>query len=252
MWTINKNCDSGLLLNHITMGVVNMKKIVLAAFLLAPAQALAADLAATPVEPVAPITPYSWTGFYVGAHIGYAWGKERDDLSRTLPVPADSFNVNGVLGGLHAGYNEQFSNNIVVGLEGDIDLSGINGSHTVIDANNGNSGLHMRNRWQGSIRARLGYAFDRVLVYATGGVAFADIRERWNLFDGDVVGSGSKTKAGWTVGAGVEYAFTDNWIGRVEVRYTDFGKSRFRVAPDTRFKAGFHETVALVGVSYKF
>ncbi|QEN90103.1 porin family protein [Labrys sp. KNU-23] len=229
-----------------------MKKIVLAALFLVPMPALAADLAPAPVEPIVPVTPFSWTGFYVGAHIGYGWGREKDDLSRSTPVPADNFNVNGVLGGLHAGYNEQFSNNIVVGLEGDIDLSSIKGSHTVIDAQNGNSRLHMTNRWQGSVRARLGYAFDRILVYATGGVAFGDIRERWNLFDGDVVGSSTKTKVGWTAGAGVEYAFTDNWIGRVEVRYTDFGKSRFRVAPDTRFKAGFHETVAMVGISYKF
>lgn len=230
-----------------------MKKIVLAAFLLAPMPAFAADLAPQPTEPVVPVvTAYDWTGFYAGAHIGYAWGSERDDLSRTAPVPADSFDVSGVVGGIHAGYNYQFYNSFVVGLEGDIDLSGINGSQNVIDATNGNSHLRMSNRWQGSIRARAGYAFDRFLIYATGGIAFADVRERWNLFDGDFVGSSSKTRVGWTVGGGAEYAFDDHWIGRAEIRYSDFGKSNFNVGSGVRFKAGFHETVGLLGVSYKF
>ena len=230
-----------------------MKKIVLAALLLSPMPAFAADLAPAPVEPVVPVvTPYNWTGFYVGAHIGYAWGSEGDTLHAAAAVPADSFNVNGVIGGLHAGYNYQFDNTAwVVGLEGDIDLSGISGDHRVVTGA-GASRISMDNRWQGSIRARAGYAFDRFLIYATGGVAFADIKEHWNLFDGTINGSGTNTRVGWTAGAGVEYAFDDHWIGRAEVRYSDFGKSNFNVGGGARFKAGFHETVGVLGVSYKF
>jgi len=204
------------------------------------------------VEPVAPVVlPYSWTGFYVGAHAGYAWAQERDNASSIAPAPVDSFNVDGAIGGIHAGYNEQFDGGFVVGLEGDIDISGINGSDRAVTIA-GPSRLEMKNRWQGSIRARFGYAFDRILVYATGGVAFADIRERWNLANGLFVGSDTNTRVGWTVGGGVEYAFDDHWSARAEVRYSDFGKSNFAVAPGVRFRGGFHETVGLVGVSYKF
>lgn len=236
-------------------------KIALAVLLLSSAPALAADLAPQPVEPTEPVVlPFSWTGFYVGGHVGYAWGSENDGLS-TVVVPttpptegpaADHFNVNGVIGGLHAGYNEQFDSNIVVGLEGDIDAAGIHGSHTVFDAVNGNSRLSMRNNWQGSVRARLGYAFDRILIYATGGVAFADQHEKWNIFDGSFIGSKTDTRVGWTAGGGVEYAIDDHWSVRLEVRYSDFGKSRYVVGPGTSFRAGFNETAGTIGVSYKF
>jgi outer membrane immunogenic protein len=219
--------------------------------------AFAADLAPVAAEPVAPVyVPFSWTGFYAGAHIGYAWGNEKDTLSGAAtplpPPPGDSFNVDGVIGGLHAGYNYQFENTgFVVGVEGDIDVSSINGDDRLLTAAGFNR-LSMDNRWQGSIRARAGYAFDRFLVYATGGVAFGDVKEHWNLFDGGLVGSSTKTRTGWTAGGGVEYAFDDHWIGRAEVRYADFGKSNFNVGGGARFRAGFNETVGLLGVSYKF
>jgi outer membrane immunogenic protein len=236
-------------------------RLAIAALLLSSVPAMAADLAEQPVEPVAPIVlPFSWTGFYVGAHVGYAGGSENDNLSvvplPTTPIltgpPADHFDVNGIIGGIHAGYNEQFENNIVVGVEGDIDAAGINGDQAVFDPINGSSRLSMRSNWQGSLRARFGYAFDHILVYATGGVAFANVREKWNLFDGTFFGSKSKTRVGWTAGGGVEYAFDDHWSARVEVRYSDFGKSSYVVSPTAAFKGGFHETAGLVGVSYKF
>jgi outer membrane immunogenic protein len=235
--------------------------IVTGALLASVVSASAADLAPVAAEPVAPvILPFSWTGFYVGAHIGYAWGNENDTLSGApviIPPPTetlalDSFHVNGVIGGIHAGYNYQFENTgFVVGLEGDVDASGLNGDDSIVTGD-GTSRLSMHNNWQGSIRARLGYAFDRFLVYATGGVAFADVKERWNLFDGTIIGSDNKTRTGWTVGGGVEYAFTDHWIGRAEIRYSDFGKSNYTVGGGARFKAGFDETAGILGISYKF
>ncbi|WP_284314435.1 outer membrane protein [Labrys miyagiensis] len=230
-----------------------MKRFVLAMLLLSPVPAFAADLSPEPAEPApAVVTPYNWTGFYVGAHIGYGWGREHDTLrNTTLAEAMDRFDVNGVLGGIHGGYNQQFDGNFVVGLEADADLSGIQGNDHTAQAG-GASRLDMRNRWQSSIRARVGYAFDRFLVYATGGMAIGDIRERWTILNGTLAGSSTKTRVGWTAGAGVEYAFDDHWVGRAEVRYTDFGKSNFTVGSGVRFKAGFHETVGLIGVSYKF
>ena len=85
----------------------------------------------------------------------------------------------------------------------------------------------------------------------TGGIAFADDKEVLTRVSTGASLSQSKTLTGWTVGGGIEHAFTQNWIGRAEVRYADFGKSDY-VLNNWRFKAGFHETIALVGVSYLF
>lgn len=222
--------------------------------------ALAADLATTPVEPVVPVMPYSWTGFYAGVHAGYGWGSEHDDLSVPTAGAAtlDSFNVQGAVGGIHAGYNQQYES-FVFGVEGDLDLSGINGSQrSAVGAEGATiSSLSLRSTWQGSVRARIGYAFDRLLIYGTGGVAFGNAKVH-GFVDGPAgtfSGSQSKTLVGWTAGAGAEYAFDDHWIGRLEVRYTDFGKSTYRlIGPNgtLRFKSGFDDTMALAGVSYKF
>lgn len=231
-----------------------------AAVLMLSTPSFAADLAPAPVEPVVPVAPYSWTGFYAGIHAGYGWGREDDNLSVPTAgaAPVDHFDVNGAIGGIHAGYNEQF-NSFVVGLEGDIDLSGIRGStHAGIGAEGATiSSLSLKNTWQGSIRARVGYAFDRFLIYGTGGVAFGDAKVRGSVVGpaGVFSGSDTKTLVGWTVGVGAEYAFDDHWSARAEVRYTDFGKSSYRLTGEDgslRFKSGFDEVTTLVGISYKF
>jgi len=229
------------------------------------APALAQDQTAVPVDSV---LPYSWTGFYAGAHAGYGWGSQHDNLS--VPTgggaPDDSFNANGAVGGLHAGYNAQIDS-IVFGLEADIDLSGISGStHASVVGAEGStiSRLSLSSSWQGSVRARIGYAFDRLLIYGTGGVAFGDAKvsgsvensiEAFDIRSGAYSGSQTQTLVGWTAGGGVEYAFDDHWSARFEARYTDFGKASYRlVGPGgtLRFKSGFDETMALVGVSYRF
>jgi outer membrane immunogenic protein len=240
--------------------ILRQMLLLSAAALMLSTPSFAADLAPAPVEPVAPVTTFSWTGFYAGVHAGYGWGRENDNLSVPTAgaVGLDHFDVNGAVGGVHAGYNEQF-NSFVVGLEGDVDLSGIRGStHSAIGAEGATiSSLSLRNTWQGSVRARIGYAFDRFLFYGTGGVAFGDAKVSGSVIGpaGIFSGSDTKTLVGWTVGLGGEYAFDDHWIARAEVRYTDFGKSSYRLggADGTLpFKAGFDEVTTLLGVSYKF
>jgi outer membrane immunogenic protein len=220
-----------------------------AAAILASGSAFAADLGhAPPPAPLPPPVPvFTWAGFYVGAHVGYAWGQENDDLSR-YGVPEDSFNVDGVLGGLHAGYNWQI-NQVVLGVEGDVDASGVRGTDlpaSIVGK------VSLANDWQSSVRLRAGYALDRTLIYATGGIVFADDKESVTLI---VDPSQTQTLTGWTIGGGLEYALTNNWSGRVEVRYTDFGRTNYLLDPMSTtysFKAGFHETTALVGISYLF
>jgi outer membrane immunogenic protein len=206
--------------------------------------AFAADL---PLAPPPPPPVYSWTGLYLGGQIGYAWGSDPANATFFVPavppvrnvdgvivVPgipatflADSFgnSPQGVIGGAHIGYNLQI-NQWVAGLEGSVDGTSINKS--VFDPV---SGLTLRTTApvQGSIRARAGVAWDRILVYATGGAAFTGIADNYADTTGFVTGvlgpteRISKTRSGWTVGAGLEYAVTNNWSVRAEYRYSDFG-----------------------------
>ncbi len=215
--------------------------IAFAALLLTSGSAFAADLAPAPVEPVTPVTAYNWTGFYIGAHAGADFGQGK--------IGGAKFDGAGFLGGLHAGYNEEFDGGWVVGLEGDIDYSSFskNKNVTVIDdAVAVGTRAEFKNEWQGSVRARLGYAFDRFLPYVTGGVAFGDEKIDINGF-----GSNTDTRVGWTAGAGLEYAIDQNWIVRGEVRYVDLGNNTANIR-GIRAKTRFDSVNATLGVSYKF
>jgi outer membrane immunogenic protein len=215
--------------------------------ILAAGSAFAADLSRGPPPPPLPppLPAFSWTGPYLGINVGYGWGGESDDLSRQQ-IPQDAFDAHGVLGGVQAGYNWQM-NQLVLGVEADIDATGVQGVDAPVTGT-----LSFKNTWQSSLRLRAGYAVGRWLIYATGGVAFADDKEIWTVSSSSY--SQTKTLTGWTAGGGVEYAITNNWIGRIEARYTDFGKATYTLddPPFLPFQAGFHETTALVGLSYLF
>lgn len=236
--------------------------------------AAAADLAARPyVKAPAYAQPiYDWSGFYVGAHVGYAWGSEHDNLSEVIGANADKFDVGGVLGGVHAGYNWQ-SNRFVFGIEGDFDGSGVKGSQSFDDSPRSTlrsvGNLSFKNNWQASLRARAGIAENNWLFYATGGVAFADVDASLGISNFNPTAcegvcavpaafhsSANNTLVGYTVGVGSEYAFTRNWIARVEVRYTDFGSETFNFVDNrgaslpTRVR--FDQVSATAGISYKF
>ena len=110
--------------------------------------------------------------------------------------------------------------------------------------------------WQGSIRGRLGYSFGQALLYATGGVAFANMRTFYTSFGASQ--AFSDTRAGWTLGAGLEYALSRNWSIRAEYRYTDFGSFTDSPATAGAFWNGFNDRHSIkdqavrVGVSYRF
>jgi outer membrane immunogenic protein len=246
-----------------------MRKLLLvtAAAVLFTAPALAADLAPAPVAPV--YMPFDWTGFYVGVHAGYAWGDVDDDLDHrfedggyTVETAADSVDIDGFIGGAHAGYNVQFGS-FVIGLEGDVDFSGADGDEDFsADGGDITGNLSLDSNWQASIRARAGFAIDRALIYATGGVAFADADLEFDATDGvdEFHFSDSQTFTGWTIGLGAEYAFTDNLIGRLEGRYTDFGDPDFDLgdledafgADGNDVNVEWTQFSILAGISYKF
>ena len=219
-----------------------LKKVVLCALALFPAfgDAFAADLPRRHRQQdlFSPAPVSTWTGFYVGAQLGYAWGSDRSEIS----VPGfpfvftnDDHDASGVVGGVHAGYNFQ-TGLAVFGVEGDLEIAGIEGS----ERRTGSSlfagfatSSDMKADFQGSLRARLGFAMlDRMMLYGTAGLAFANIQNTYSLTfpPGNVFGAAPGTATakfdewrwGWTVGAGVEYAVMSNWTARLEYRYTSF------------------------------
>ncbi|TGR19401.1 MULTISPECIES: outer membrane protein [unclassified Mesorhizobium] len=223
-----------------------MKTLLLASTLLVAVSGSAFAADALVSEPVA----YDWTGAYVGAQIGYGWGdvdSHDSEIGSGFSDWADSWNSNGVLGGIHLGYNQAF-NSYVLGVEGDIEASGMSGS---VDSDFAGT-IKTKIDVQGSLRARLGYAMGPALLYATGGLAVAHFRTNYD--DGGTTDSTSNTKAGWTVGAGVEYAFSQKWTTRVEYRYTDFGTFTDNPATDSgyNYPTDVKTQAVRVGISYKF
>ena len=219
---------------------------------------------APPPVYVPPVPIFTWTGIYIGAQIGYAWGTSNTNIGDNFgDFTSFSTNNSGVIGGAHVGYNVQLSQ-FVVGLEGDVDGSSLSRTVSGTPFIDGrvlvpvtiSSNLNV----QGSIRGRVGYAWDRVLLYATGGVAFAGINGSIStLFGYDSI---STTRVGWTVGGGLEYAVTNNWSIRAEYRYAQFGHSTVFatnsfVIPGLTAVGAFgnrtlNENRVQVGVSYKF
>jgi outer membrane immunogenic protein len=241
--------------------------LVFAAFI-AVEPTVAADLLYGPAyKPAAPLaTGYNWTGFYAGANLGYGWSNEATALSifdgpggachfcgppSDVPIAqgvgSPSLNPNGFAGGVQLGYNWQLSH-WVYGFE--VDFEGLDQHQTINSRfglpnltatpgscgppNNclGNFSTSASNNWLFTARPRLGYAWDRTLVYATGGLAVTKTSFSQSYSDnvtfgigtgGTEVGSASKTMAGWTVGAGVEQAIGDRWSVKAEYLYTQFG-----------------------------
>ncbi|MBD2746792.1 porin family protein [Microvirga sp. BT688] len=208
-----------------------MKNVLLSsvAFLGLTVGAVAADLPSRMAPaPVAAVPVFTWTGFYVGVQAGYAWG----DSSGTMTIPTgvlpftEDGDFDGFVGGAHVGYNVQFGS-IVAGLEADVEGTGIDGTFGRISPTTGSTNIGDSNiTVQGSLRARLGFAFDRALIYATGGLAFANFETDYAFLDtttgGRDTASFDDTEWGWTLGAGVEYAFTNNLTARLEYRYSQF------------------------------
>lgn len=202
-----------------------MKPLLLAAAVTAagiiPATAQDAALAFPPAAPAA----FNWNGAYAGAQLGYVWGKStyyEPDYPRAYNF---FYDPDGILAGAYAGYNLQMSNDVVFGAEIDVYGGNISGSSPYFVAGVPNPAItgDARINWAASVRARLGYAFDRFLPFISGGLALGNYS-----YSADDSGFGfntSPTMAGWTIGAGVDYAVTDNVIARFEYRHTEFGSN---------------------------
>jgi outer membrane immunogenic protein len=221
-----------------------MKRAFLALISLAAltGMAAAADLPPRPAPApyykapvVAPV--YNWTGFYIGINGGGGFGRSAWD-------PTGGFNTSGGLVGGTIGYNYQ-AGQAVFGLEGDIDWADINGT-----TNNACPlGCKTSDDWLSTVRGRLGYAADRFMPFVTGGAAFGDIKATTPGFAG-----ATNDRAGWTIGAGLEFALAQNWTAKAEYLYVDLGK--FNCGVSCGFTAtnnvSFTTNLVRAGVNYHF
>jgi outer membrane immunogenic protein len=201
------------------------------------------------VAPVAYAPPvYNWSGFYVGGNLGAAFA--HSSWSDPFIGAHDTFNKRGFIGGGQVGANWQI-NAWVLGIEGDFDWTNLKGStHDSL----GNR-INVDTQWTSTVTGRVGAAFDRLLVYGKGGVAFAHVNDSLN----DVFGgfaSASQTRTGWTAGVGLEYAFAPNWSAKLEYDYLGFGSetNNFTTAhfPAYHTNGSLNVQEVKAGINFKF
>jgi outer membrane immunogenic protein len=251
----------------------------------ATSAASAADLAARPYTKAPVMEPiYNWTGFYIGGNVGYSWGRSSDTSTLTngagavLFTSADRANMDGVIGGGQIGYNWQVQN-WVWGLEADIQGSGQKGSRAylcptgvctppfgVIAVFPGPAvpvSLDQKLEWFGTVRGRVGVlATPQVLFYATGGLAYGNVKTQLSGgFPGVAVDqSFSHTKVGYAVGGGIESPFDlfgwfgKNWTSKTEYLFVDLGRSTDSVSavPGLTFTTRAQEHMLRTGLNYHF
>jgi outer membrane immunogenic protein len=202
-----------------------MKRLFLAAAVVSAVSgaAIAADLPRGPSPYYAPASYYSWSGWYAGLNLGYQWG----DITNNPTSPS------GLLGGAQVGFNWQ-NGGFVLGVETDLQLSGADDTFAP---------WKFSNPWFGTLRGRLGYAMNNILIYGTGGFAYGDVTGNFGGLDE------THTLTGWTIGAGMEVGFTPRWSAKAEYLYMDLGDRGYTV---TGVNNGFETNILRFGVNYHF
>ncbi|MDB5571428.1 MAG: porin family protein [Hyphomicrobiales bacterium] len=273
-----------------------MRKLLLSSVALASmsAAAFAADLprreAAPAPAPIYAAPIFTWTGFYVGLNAGVAFGGDRGNLGIIATGDQSTYysteynryygalgrnddNNTAFTGGVQAGYNWQFGA-MVLGIETDINYRGHSNNDSFgfaipstgySFAYNGDKG----GNWFGTLRPRIGFAMDRTLLYVTGGLAYGKTGGGGSAYVYETAtgiplngyswgSSNSGTNWGWTLGAGVEHAFSNNWTAKLEYLYVDLDKGdKTLVGPvgtPITFVNDRKDTfsVVRVGLNYKF
>ena len=259
-----------------------MRRIVFASSLATAAIAATAPVHAADLGPMVPNAPpapvyYSWTGLYLGGNLGGGWGRESHEI---FDGAASIFEVGvtnqpqGVIGGGQIGYNWQFApwfgwgTGTVLGIEADFQGSSQKSmiNEAFSDPRFGPvtfaGSVEDKLEWFGTVRGRAGMAIDRMLLYATGGWAFGERRLSGPLTSSNAAGliattafSTSNRMDGWTVGGGIEWAFSSNLTAKFEYLYIDFSSQRDVAIPGGPFiitSGHFVDNVARGGINYKF
>jgi outer membrane immunogenic protein len=232
--------------------------------LLGTAVGIAAELPRKILPPLASLERFaSWSGPYLGGNFGGGITTATSDFSAVgLPIGTIDNSQSGAVGGAQAGYNWQ-NGPAVFGVEADIQFSGMAGSvsaqcPTPMCLSPVTASFAQTMPWFGTVRARLGYAADSWLVYATGGYAYASVKT-----DASVTAPGfsallgqSEMRNGWTAGGGIELAFSRHWSARLEYLYLDFGRADTAWTLDGLSAIGdsakIVSSVVRAGVNYRF
>ena len=254
-----------------------------------PGAASAADLPSLKAPPAPPPPIFSWDGLYVGTHVGYGLNTVSEQATDLVPGYAglgnpvgdsQNYSARGPLTGFQIGYNKQFGN-FVLGGEWDVEYAGQNTSPTTFGtlglATGGPVQTNIGDTFRWSTRARFGYADGRALYYVTGGMVDGgySLKHYYSSLPGatpytpgtdlnqtpsSVVntstnnnsGSFNIERFGWTVGAGIEYAFTDKWSANVEYRHNDFGSATVysNQFPGLTFRERSYEDTVRLGINY--
>lgn len=217
--------------------------LLISAAAVCSARAADLPLAPPPVEPLpAPMQAFDWSGFYGGLNLGYGWG----DFSRHRSTGG---HAQGVIGGGQVGANFQWDN-FVGGFETDIQGADIEGKTR---SNRRTVALRSYIQPFGTARARIGVAFDQLLVYGTGGLAYAGVDNRLRIFNRHDTDDG--VQIGWTAGGGLEWALDPHWSIKAEYLFADLGDKRysFKVAGQrTHERVSYDQHLARVGLNYRF
>ena len=251
-------------IKSLILGSASVAALVLAS------NASAADIVAhhrhhIAVKPVV-AAPFSWNGFYAGAEVGYTKtqlhiGKANSGEQKDIDA---RFGPEGAIGGIYGGVNVDLGSNIIAGIDADANISSAKvDMDTGEDAVKGyHDGAYYHNIAEGAVRARVGYAIDRFLPYVAGGVSVADIRAIDRAAKDGKAKDGKDLKGyinyGWNVGAGVDYALSNNLILRADYRFNVLPNAKI-VDPADDSKSveigkgnQFRSNNVRVGIAYKF
>lgn len=199
------------------------------------------------MEPVAS-SPYDWTGLYIGAVGGWSSASSRTDIPGYAPENIVDIELNGLVGGGYLGFNVQ-NGDIVYGLEADILWAHIEGEESTDVAG---ENYHLDENWRASLRGRIGRAFNDTLVYATAGVAWVNLDQRYSGGFFPPTPVETRTLHGWTAGLGVEKAFVNGFVGKLEYLYADYGEERFECNSCGPSFNDYQSHTFQVGLAYKF
>lgn len=245
---------------------MRIRKILLcAAVALGSTSAYAAD-AVVYQEPVPVLPEWNWSGAYIGLHGGYGWtsgdSAYNDSFFQDNCGPggfdnwgcAVDLDPEGAFGGVQVGYNYQFSNNIVLGIEGDWSFASMkDGNEGYWDDGDQYTHVDLEIDQMATIQARLGYAMDRWLPFMTLGWGWAHAeRTAFNDTFLNPPVSDKRWHDGWTIGAGAEFAIDNNWSVKGEYRYFDAGDEDYSLtfADGTNVDLKIH--TLRFGVNYRF
>jgi outer membrane immunogenic protein len=234
-----------------------LANVALAAMITSPA--IAADLRRPapvyqPPPPPPVLVVWTWTGCYIGGHVGGLWaGREVVDVTPVAPfLGSGDRNVNGWLGGVQAGCDYQFAGGWVTGIQADYAWTNAEGSH--VSLINPSLTIQSEIKSLGSVTARLGYAWGRFLGYVKGGAAWE--QDNFDVFNNvtlaTLAASGDRSRTGWTVGIGGEYAFADYLSGFVEYNYYDFGSRDIAFSNGGILNINETKSVVRAGLNFRF